>query len=650
MRKLRKGERYALFSNTKDNILEGRESFNIKEVPNTRQLKESLATKSNGKKEMERKHKRGICKPKYGVSNFVSRIGKRVNRICSWNSVISNYKSGIWVFKNVACKPKCRKSKRKHGIREHVSDIRNCELRKSKRIPGESNDKKAQVPTKLVPSRDFVRYSFAICLVFLCLFSAYPLPFLCLLFGISLLILCLYAKGSTDNKAILTIGTSQLGEEQSRDNTLPDTYQVRPAFDRHGFSTASRRLRAPMAIGARSDNDQSAKPEMQNKGGRKEDARQNLVRTKLKKNTVYLWSTYQKATVSIRVTYQKYTLDLLKTYQRLTKKLPTRYQEASTKLVSPYREATGKVQAFSSSTVVLSWRSGMLLSKGSAICCVFILCFHVLFSDVQAQSAGERAVEGPPTEYQGRVLSDAAFTPIEGAKIERLTSKTRELVFSDTAGYFVIPPHWGDDSIRVSFHSFGAVTKALYDGKLIRGKSTVFLKKDTSFIDKPFLGDSIPDSIWELPLQVVNEKSGRRIVTLREYQHKDLIVLDFWATWCSPCVKALDHWNELQQDYGQQLMVLPVHNSNHTKVAAFIKNRGWDMPCVVGENYFILQSHFFKRPVVGNPIFIYKGRYLACPSVRGYDDAAIRGILEGRPVDIVNRFEATHMEGLEGRR
>ncbi|WP_169305544.1 TlpA family protein disulfide reductase [Sphingobacterium alkalisoli] len=389
---------------------------------------------------------------------------------------------------------------------------------------------------------------------------------------------------------------------------------------------------------------------MQKTSKRRVEERQKKVRTTCVKNAVDLRSLYQKATVSIRVTYQKYTLDLLKTYQRLTKKLPIRYQEVGNKLVALYRNASDNLHAFGSLTVASLRRNGMLLSKGSAIFSTFLLYFVVLFSDAQAQSAGERAADGSPTEYQGRVLSDAAFTPIEGAKIERLANKTRELVFSDTAGYFVIPPHWGDDSIRVSFHSFGAVTKALYDGKLIRGKSTVFLKKDTSFIGKPFLGDSIPDSIWDLPLQVVNEKSGRRIVTLREYQHKDLIVLDFWATWCSPCVKALDHLNELQQDYGQQLMVLPVHNSNHTTVAAFIKNRGWDMPCVVGENYFILQSHFFKRPVVGNPIFIYKGRYLACPSVRGYDDAAIRGILEGRPVDIVNRFEATHMEGLEGRR
>ncbi|TJY60151.1 hypothetical protein FAZ19_23150 [Sphingobacterium alkalisoli] len=112
----------------------------------------------------------------------------------------------------------------------------------------------------------------------------------------------------TNSNATLSARISPLSEEQSRDNTLPDTYQVRPASDRHGFSTASRRLRAPMAIGARSDNDQSAKPEMQNKGGRKEDARQNLVRTKLKKK--------------IRFTYGRYTKKLLLVYGLLTKSIP----------------------------------------------------------------------------------------------------------------------------------------------------------------------------------------------------------------------------------------------------------------------------------------------------------------------------------------
>ncbi|GGH28850.1 hypothetical protein GCM10011418_39730 [Sphingobacterium alkalisoli] len=149
-----------------------------------------------------------------------------------------------------------------------------------------------------------------------------------------------------------------------------------------------------MAIGARSDNDRSAKPEKQNKGRRKGELRQNTVRTTSEKNALNLLSLYQKATVSIRVTYQKYSLDLLKTYHRLTKKLPTRYREVGNKLVALYRNATADLHAFGSLTVASARRVRLSPSKRSAVFSTFLLCLVVLFSDAQAQSAGERAVEG----------------------------------------------------------------------------------------------------------------------------------------------------------------------------------------------------------------------------------------------------------------
>jgi thiol-disulfide isomerase/thioredoxin len=45
-----------------------------------------------------------------------------------------------------------------------------------------------------------------------------------------------------------------------------------------------------------------------------------------------------------------------------------------------------------------------------------------------------------------------------------------------------------------------------------------------------------------------------------------LIILDFWATWCSPCVAAFPKLNDLQAKYASQVEILPVTREDETKV------------------------------------------------------------------------------------
>ncbi|MCF7811662.1 TlpA family protein disulfide reductase [bacterium] len=44
-------------------------------------------------------------------------------------------------------------------------------------------------------------------------------------------------------------------------------------------------------------------------------------------------------------------------------------------------------------------------------------------------------------------------------------------------------------------------------------------------------------------------------VNLSDYDGK-VIILDFWATWCPPCVKEIPHFNELAKEYGDKGLVV----------------------------------------------------------------------------------------------
>ena len=62
-----------------------------------------------------------------------------------------------------------------------------------------------------------------------------------------------------------------------------------------------------------------------------------------------------------------------------------------------------------------------------------------------------------------------------------------------------------------------------------------------------------------------------------------LVVYNFWATWCRPCVAELPGFAEVaaEMDAKIQLISLDFSEKVHAQVEPFLKRKQWNLPCVL---------------------------------------------------------------------
>ena len=137
------------------------------------------------------------------------------------------------------------------------------------------------------------------------------------------------------------------------------------------------------------------------------------------------------------------------------------------------------------------------------------------------------------------------------------------------------------------------------------------------------LGNKI-DSLRLAP--VLNHSSTN--VELSELNDK-VIILDFWATWCAPCIKAMPHLDSLQQKFGEDIQIFTITNSDsEERIEQFLEKFNTNLPIVIDSTLAL--KELFPHRVISHTVILGKDkRVMAITTPEKITEEVLNKILRG---------------------
>ena len=108
-----------------------------------------------------------------------------------------------------------------------------------------------------------------------------------------------------------------------------------------------------------------------------------------------------------------------------------------------------------------------------------------------------------------------------------------------------------------------------------------------------------------LPSVMLKDMDGRSVNTAELSNDGKPIIIDFWATWCKPCIRELNAIKEVypdwQEETGVKLIAVSIDEAqNAQKVKPLVSRMGWEYEVLLDPN-----SEFKRQMGVSDPPHVF---------------------------------------------
>jgi thiol-disulfide isomerase/thioredoxin len=119
------------------------------------------------------------------------------------------------------------------------------------------------------------------------------------------------------------------------------------------------------------------------------------------------------------------------------------------------------------------------------------------------------------------------------------------------------------------------------------------------FVALLLAGTSLLQAQDRLPDIELTDMNGQRVNLSSYGESGEITVINFWATWCTPCKKELnnivDLYPDWQEDFNVRVVAISIDDSrNKAKVKSYVNGQAWDYDVLLDVNGVLKQKLNFQ--------------------------------------------------------
>jgi len=137
----------------------------------------------------------------------------------------------------------------------------------------------------------------------------------------------------------------------------------------------------------------------------------------------------------------------------------------------------------------------------------------------------------------------------------------------------------------------------------------------------------------------------KKLLNLDSISKNKIVVIEFWATWCVPCIKAFPHLNELQKKFKTENVIFlsVTYESNKNKIDSFLKKHL--LTTTIGLDMDLKMFKDYAAWAIPQTIIIDKQRNVVVSiHPEQLNENIIKDVLDGKPLNIPNYGKQTYFD------